>query len=97
MKFKIGEIVRFKDDACKRLPSGYTDRDMGRDYTHGDVTLGTDYFKKFAMITKILEDNRYGVTWKDGNRKQMHLSFPAEVLMSVSINWQERIKAKAEL
>ena len=79
-KFKIGDKVKFKDSEYQ-IPKYYTQRDgiPKEKIEHGNIILGKNYSKDFAVVVDIYNEY-YIVEYDDDTNRKVRLGFKEDVL-----------------
>ena len=92
MKFKQGNIVKFKKDDT--LAPSHKMFIRPKDIRHGNYKFHSDYKKEFATVTRVDEKNNYYmVRFKDKHEKYVVLPYAEKHLELVkTITWKEKME-----
>jgi len=87
MKFKIGQIVKFKNDDTTNYSTDHNGIPPEM-IIHGIANVGKHYKEHFAKIVDIFKEF-YIVSWINGLNREMRLGYKEESLELVASNWKD--------
>jgi hypothetical protein len=96
MEFKIGDIIKFKDDTLeknKRIIKWERYSDSVTKVKHGSTKLDKDYYNKYGCKIIDIEKGLYVIRYKDYKGKFVQLGFGISSLELIGVrSWRDKIE-----